>query len=655
METRRNFLGWLHLIAVAAAAVSTWWGQANSEPQINLLNKGCSQYNATNIQDFFNNLNATFSDLRTQLSGGGGGRRFATAQQARSSDPAYAMAQCRNYMSEVDCLACYDAAVSQIRNCSAANGARVIYDGCFLRYESNNFFDQTTLPGNVQICGNRTASQPSAFNSNALTLLKDLQTATPRINGYYAAVVSSNGANSSSVYGVAQCAESISQSGCSDCLTVAYGNIQGCLPNTDGRAIDAACFIRYSDARFFADNQTIDITPFLGGGGGGNSSKTKAIIGGAVGGGGGLVLILVAFFLWYKFSTKAKASTRGNILGATELQGPNIYSYKDLKTATNNFIEENKLGEGGFGDVYKATLKNGNIVAVKKLDISYSRAKADFESEVRLISNVHHRNLVRLLGCCSKGSELLLVYEYMANGSLDRFLYGDKRGSLTWKQRFDIIFGIARGLAYLHEQYHVTIIHRDIKPGNILLDDDFQAKIADFGLARLLPENQSHVSTKFAGTLGYTAPEYAIHGHLSEKVDTYSFGVVILEIISGRRGSDMNADSDTEYLLEEAWKLYESGIHEKLADEKLEPNDYTHEDVKKMVEIALVCTQSPPSSRPTMSEILVMLLSGGKIEQKGPIRGSFSYGMRVLGDTTSTSLGSSNSNATASISQFTGR
>ncbi|KAK6127430.1 hypothetical protein DH2020_038819 [Rehmannia glutinosa] len=580
METRGRWLWWLRRIVVAAA-VSAWWQQANSEPQINLLNRGCSQYNATNTADFFNNLNATFSGLRTRLSGGG--RRFATAEQARSSDPVYAMVQCRNYMSGPDCLACYDAAVAQIRNCSAANGARVIYDGCFLRYESNNFYDQTTLPGNVQICGNRTASQPAAFNAEAQTLLRDLETATPRINGYFAA--STRQVSNLTVYGVAQCAETITQSGCRDCLAVAHGNIQGCLPNGDGRAIDAAY----------------------------------------------------------------------NILGATQLQGPNIYSYKDLKTATNNFSEENKLGEGGFGDVFKATLKNGNIVAVKKLDISYSRAKADFETEVRLISNVHHRNLVRLLGCCSKGSELLLVYEYMANGSLDRFLYGDKRGSLTWKQRFDIIFGTARGLAYLHEQYHVCIIHRDIKPSNILLDDEFQAKIADFGLARLLPENQSHVSTKFAGTLGYTAPEYAVHGHLSEKVDTYSFGVVILEIISGRRSSDMNADSDTEYLLEEAWKLYESGMHQKLADEALDSNEFKPEELKKMIEIALVCTQSPPSSRPTMSEILVTLLSDRSVEQQAPTRPSFSYANRVLVETTSVSTGSSTSNATASISQFTGR
>lgn len=644
-----EYRGWRFIVTVAA--LSTWWGVADADPQINLLNKGCSQYNASSITDFFNNLNATFADLRTQLSSAGGSVRFATAQRARSSDPVYAMAQCRNYMSKADCLACYDAAVAQIRNCSAANGARVIYDGCFLRYESNSFYDQTTLAGNVQICGNQTASPAAAFSAQAQTLLQDLELVTPRINKYFAATKSGvvSGGNLT-VYGVAQCAETISQSGCQDCLTVAYRNIESCLPDADGRAIDAACFLRYSETPFFADNQTIDISSFLGGGG--DSSKKKAIVGGVVGG-AGLVLIVIVLFLWFLLSRKAKATE--NILGVLELQGPNVYSYKDLKSATDNFSKDNKLGEGAFGEVYKATLKNGNVVAVKKLNISNNRAKAEFESEVRLISNVHHRNLIRLLGCCNKGSELLLVYEYMANGSLDKFLYGDKRGTLSWRQRLDIIIGMARGLAYLHEQYHVCIIHRDIKPSNILLDDEFQAKISDFGLARLFPENQSHVSTKFAGTLGYTAPEYAVHGHLSEKVDTYSFGVVIIETISGRRISDVDLESDTQYLLEEAWKLYGDGMPEKLADETLDSNDYKPEDLKKIVEIALICLQSP-SSRPTMSEVLVMLLNDHSWSQKRtPNRSSsVSFGKSPLADS-SISTGSSTSNATASISQFIGR
>ncbi|XP_052196769.1 cysteine-rich receptor-like protein kinase 2 [Diospyros lotus] len=625
---------------------------AAADPQINLLQRGCSQYNASNLPNFFANLNTTFSALRRQLVTEN--KRFATAEQSRTSDPVYAMVQCRDYLSSGDCTTCYDAAVSQILNCSGANGARVVYDGCFLRYESNSFYDQTTLPGNVGICSNKTASQPTAFEAAAKGLLADLEAATPRIKGYFAAakreVVA--GGDGPAVYAVAQCAETVSESGCQACLNVAYDtNLQNCPPDAEGRAVDAGCFLRYSDTAFFADNQTTDISPFLGGGG---SSNKRAIIGGVVGGGGGLLLLLLAVTIWYRQSRKTKAAPRANIIGGSELQGPAEYSYKDLKSATRNFSEENKLGGGGFGDVYKGVLRNGNVVAVKKLVISSARAKADFESEVRLISNVHHRNLIRLVGCCNKGPELLLVYDYMANGSLDEFLYGEKRGVLTWKQRFGIIFGMARGLAYLHEQYHVCVIHRDIKSSNILLDDDFQAKIADFGLARLLPEDQTHVSTRFAGTLGYTSPEYAIHGQLSEKVDTYSFGVVVLEIVSGRRCTDVQEEPLTEYLLEQAWKLYDSDMHLKLVDSTLDPNEYREEDVKKVIEIALMCTQSPVSLRPTMSEV-VLLLSERSMEFRRPTKPTFIDNERRIRGDASTSTASSTSNATASFTEFTGR
>ncbi|KAH7850413.1 hypothetical protein Vadar_032495 [Vaccinium darrowii] len=518
-----------------------------------------------------------------------------------------------------------------------------------LRYESSSFYDQTTLPGNVGICGNNTASQPTAFQSATQELLTNLETATPRVNGYFAAAtkaVSSGG----TVYAVAQCAQTVSQSGCLDCLKVAYGNIQSCLPATDGRAVDAGCFLRYSATAFFGANQTTNITPFIGEG----SSKKNAIIGGIVGGGGCLLLI-IGLVLWYHQSRKA--DPRGKIIGASELRGPKNFSYKDLKSATKNFDKENKLGEGGFGDVYKGTLKNGNIVAVKKLIMGTSRVEADFATEVKLISNVHHRNLLRLLGCCSKGPELLLVYDYMGNGSLDKFLYGEMRGSLDWKQRFNIIFGTARGLAYLHDLFHVTIIHRDIKSSNILLDDEFQPKIADFGLARLLPDGQSHLSTNFAGTLGYTAPEYAKYGQLTEKVDTYSFGVVVLEIISGQRCNEtkvfeVEVEPVTEFLLEQAWKLYEDDKHLKLVDEIVIDSDgYTDEAAKKIIEVALMCTQTPASSRPTMSEV-VMLLSDRSMDLMQPTRHAFMDNDKRVRTDTSNTTGSSKSNATASFTEF---
>lgn len=606
-------------VVIMIRGKSTKWAVA--EPEMELINSGCSRYNVTNFSEFNSNLNATFKELREQLNGG---KKFATAQRTRGPDQVYTMVQCRRYVSTADCAACFTSAESLIRNCSAANGARVIYLACSLRYESSSFYDQSTQEGRFGFCGNRTALQADAFKTAAQELLENLEVATPKINGFFAAsknniIGSRAGANddddknSTAVYGIAQCVETISETGCQNCLSGAFDNIQRCLGSAFGWAVDAGCFLRYSDTPFFADNQTTDITPFL---------------------------------------------KNGNISEATELQGPVNYRLKDLVSATRKFSEENKLGEGGFGDIYKGTLKNGKIVAVKKLAIGISRRTlSDFENEVRLISNVHHRNLIRLLGCCSQGPELILVYEYMANSSLNKFLFGEKRGSLNWKQRFDIILGTARGLAYLHEDFHVRIIHRDIKPSNVLLDDDLQPKIADFGLARLLPENQSHLSTKFAGTLGYTAPEYAIHGQLSEKVDAYSFGVLVLEIISGTKSSETKGE-EGEYLLKRAWRLYENGTHWELMDESLDPNECTKEAAEKVVEIALMCTQSAANSRPTMSEVVALLksTSSSLLGNKPLLKPTFvETDYRKTPADTSTSTGSSTSNATASISQVSGR
>ncbi|XP_020214104.1 cold-responsive protein kinase 1 [Cajanus cajan] len=621
---------------------------ALGDPQISLLNKGCSQYNATNLSNFYENLNATLDNLIAQVRKQR--KHFAMAQEARGADPVYGMFQCRNYLSTADCAACFAAAAAQVRNCSTgANGARVIYDGCFLRYESYGFFEQTTMPGDSIICGNEKAAEANGFNATAQQVLKDLQIATPKITGYYAATKTKVAGGA--IYAIAQCAETVSESGCLECLTVGYKNINLCLPNKNGIAFDAGCFMRYSETAFFADKQTIDITPLKKGG----SSKKGVIIGGVVGG-VGLVVILLALFALLRRYKKPKKAPRGDILGATELKGPETYRYKGLKSATKNFSDENKLGEGGFGDVYKGTLKNGKVVAVKKLILGHSR-KIDeqFESEVKLISNVHHKNLVRLLGCCINGQERILVYEYMANNSLDRFLFGQKKGSLNWKQRYDIILGTAKGLAYLHEDFHICIIHRDIKTSNILLDEDMQPKIADFGLARLLPEDQTHLSTRFAGTLGYTAPEYAINGQLSEKADTYSFGVVVLEIISGQKSNEFRADAEGEFLLQRAWKLYEENMLLELVDETLDPEDYDAEEVEKITEIALLCTQASAAARPTMSELVLLLKnknSLGQMRPSMPVLVQSNFRTKVE---TSTSTGSSISNATATVSMLSAR
>ncbi|KAK3153957.1 hypothetical protein QOZ80_2BG0183800 [Eleusine coracana subsp. coracana] len=644
MHRERGMTPLVLVAALALAAASAWVPRTAADPQTTLLNRGCSQYNATPAVAFLSALNSTFEQLRANLSAAGGDG-FATAAEPRAAAPAFGMAQCRPYVTGGDCVACFDAAAARLRrDCGAANGGRVILDGCVVRYESATFYDQATLPGNTQLCDG-SAVPGGGFLDAARALIAELAAAVPRAPGLAAA------ATSGGVYAAAQCVATVGEAGCAQCLNVAAGNIGGCPPNSDGRAVDAGCFMRYSNRSFFPANATVDLAQYLRSG---KSSRKGAIIGGILGGVGFLFLVGVLTFILIRRSRKIKPR-RGDLLGATELRGPTSFYYHDLKVATNSFSEKGKLGEGGFGDVYKGLLKNGKTVAVKRLIVmETSRAKADFESEVKLISNVHHRNLVRLLGCSRKGSEFLLVYEYMANGSLDKFLFGERRGTLNWRQRFNIIVGMTRGLAYLHQEFHVCIIHRDIKSSNVLLDNDFQPKIADFGLARLLPDDHSHLSTKFAGTLGYTAPEYAIHGQLSEKVDTYSFGVVVLEILSGRKSNDTRLEPETQYLLEWAWKLYESDNLMGLVDQSLDPEEYSPEEVKRIMEIALLCSQSAVAARPMMSEVVVLLLTKNNPELQ-PTRPTFiDATSRVRGETSSSSS-SSASKATVSISHFSAR
>nr|XP_043633417.1 cysteine-rich receptor-like protein kinase 2 [Erigeron canadensis] len=636
----------LVVIVFMAEPVTSQSGNRNTT----LMRYYCSLYRGRSESYFLSNLNTTLSSLRRQLSVNG--VRYAVARSLLNGESVWGLATCRNYVSNANCVACYDYAVAQLKVCGTVNGAHAFYDDCDVRYENDNFYADANIRAGVVICGNTSSPQASDFRKTTESLLSDLGTAAPKTSYYYAASTRRLSNSNITVYAIAQCNLNLTQSMCKECLSSRYSSLDDCLPGTTGRAIDNGCFMRYSRTPFFGQNQTTDITNLLGDG---DSSKKRAIIGGTVGGVCFLLLVL-AFFLW-RLRSRATSTPRrrGTSTGSTELlQGPARYSYDDLKIATNNFSDEYKLGGGLFGEVYKCTFKDGVTIAIKKTVMASTKGKIHIDDELKIICNVHHRHLIRLLGYCSKGPLLFFVHEYMENGSLNQFLYGDKSKNLTWRQRFDIIFGTARGLAYLHEQYHVTIIHRDIKPRNILLDNEFQPKIADFGLIRLLPEDKTHLSTKLAGSLdsAYVAPEYAMHGQLSEKVDTYSFGIVVLEIIAGKRCHDAkDGKLDNQSLLDHAWNLYECGEHLNLMDERLDPREYAEIDAKKIIEIALMCTQSPVSARPAMSEV-VALLSDKSLDEMPPVRSTFhDDDVKIQVDM----LRSLSSNATASSVKLSGR
>ncbi|XP_058218948.1 probable LRR receptor-like serine/threonine-protein kinase At1g56140 isoform X2 [Rhododendron vialii] len=289
---------------------------------------------------------------------------------------------------------------------------------------------------------------------------------------------------------------------------------------------------------------------------------------------------------------------------------PYTYSYAELKAATEDFNPANKLGEGGFGPVFKGTLNDGRVIAVKQLSVASHQGKNQFVAEIATISAVQHRNLVKSYGCCIEGDKRLLVYEYHENKSLDRALFGKTSLYLSWPIRFDICLGVARGLAYLHEESRLRIVHRDVKASNILLDSDLNPKISDFGLAKLYDDKMTHISTCVAGTMGYIAPEYAMRGHLTEKVDVFSFGVVALEIVSGRPNSDSSLEEEQMYLLEWAWHVCGNDREVELVDANL--LEFDEEEVKRVIGVALLCIQTFPRQRPSMSRVVAML--SGDIE-----------------------------------------
>ncbi|KAK1435165.1 hypothetical protein QVD17_00925 [Tagetes erecta] len=332
-----------------------------------------------------------------------------------------------------------------------------------------------------------------------------------------------------------------------------------------------------------------------------NSNKTGMII--------GIVAAVVSaslLFLGFGLYMKRKRSKHGEedeFLG----MGPKVktYTYAELKTATADFSSSNLLGEGGFGPVYKGILNDGSVVAVKQLSVASHHGRSQFVTEISTISAVQHWNLVKLHGSCIEGSRRLLVYEYLENKSLDQVLFGKTNLHLDWSTRFNICLGTAKGLAYLHEESRPRIVHRDVKASNILLDSELCPKISDFGLAKLYDDKRTHMSTRVAGTIGYLAPEYAMRGHLTSKADVFGFGIVCLEILSGRPNYDEKVDPEQKYLLHWAWTLYESNRHLELIDPSL--SSFDEREATRMIGVALLCVQASPGLRPAMSRAIAML------------------------------------------------
>ncbi|KAJ9671843.1 hypothetical protein PVL29_025507 [Vitis rotundifolia] len=293
-----------------------------------------------------------------------------------------------------------------------------------------------------------------------------------------------------------------------------------------------------------------------------------------------------------------------------------LFDLAALLSATNNFSSDNKLGEGGFGPVYKGILQEGQEIAIKRLSKNSRQGLNEFKNEVESIAKLQHRNLVKLLGCCIHGNERMLIYEFMPNKSLDFFIFDQMRSVvLDWPKRFVIINGVARGLLYLHQDSRLRVIHRDLKAENVLLDSEMSPKISDFGLARSFGGNETEANTtRVAGTLGYMSPEYATEGLYSTKSDVFSFGVLVLEIVTGKRNRGFFHPDHGYNLLGHAWTLYMEGRSLELIDPSM-GDTYNLSEVLRTINMGLLCVQRFPSDRPSMHSVVLMLGSEGAVPQ----------------------------------------
>ncbi|XP_051145870.1 cysteine-rich receptor-like protein kinase 2 [Andrographis paniculata] len=533
---------------------------------------------------------------------------YSTAVTGTGPTINFALSQCYRDLSSTDCMLCYAQLRTVLPQCFPSIGGRLFLDGCYLRAEIHEFFGQYVGPSDRAVCGNRTRRGDSGFRVAVRQALSRAIVVAASNDGYARVEERIAPFHNESVFVSADCWRTVNASSCRICLENAYASLSGCLPWSEGKAVNTGCFVRYSDFDF--------LNPVPGKG---SSRGTVIIITSVLVGAATVLLIgaVIGRYLWKQrvIQKKRKGSGDTKKLVKTLTKSGLNFKYSALEVATSKFDEAKKLGQGGFGTVYKGVLADGREIAVKRLFFNNKHRIVDFYNEVKIVSSVEHKNLLRLLGCSCSGPESLLVYEFLPNKSLDYFIFDATKGKeLNWEKRFEIIIGTTEGLIYLHENTRARIIHRDIKASNILLDSRFQPKIADFGLARSFQDDKSHISTAIAGTLGYMAPEYFTHGQLTEKADVYSFGVLVLEIISGRKNNQSDHEEHRDTLITIVWKHFQLRTVEEIIDPNLIANNYQRnnnikDEIVRAVHVGLLCTQEVSSRRPSMSRVLQMLVN----------------------------------------------
>ncbi|KAE8788818.1 cysteine-rich receptor-like protein kinase 15 [Hordeum vulgare] len=575
---------------------------------------------------------------------------FASLSRGTGSDRAFVRGLCRGDLAESVCLADLQEAVRNLSGrCASSRSAGAWYRQCYISYADTN--DSAVYEGRIGgiLYDTRRVADADSYQRTYYALMSRLvaraagggnRSARTSMFATGEAVYAGDDPNGT-MYGLVQCMRDRSDAECQQCLQSLVPKLPTCCRGYQGGvAMDFNCHLRvqlytYYDLALDAPPPAPALPPPSPPSTGENPGKgrpsKRAVVVAATLTTGTLLLVLLLVLLCVYMKRRADKRPRG---GAREDSSTTYVSSEQftlplLRAATGNFAAENKLGEGGFGQVFKGKMPNGQAIAVKRLSQSSSQGFHELKNELVLAAKLGHRNLVQLLGVCLEEKEKLIVYEYLPNRSLDTLLFGTRRRrrhGLDWRKRHTIICGLARGLLYLHEESRLRVIHRDLKPSNVLLDEHMNPKISDFGLARAFRGDQSRdVTKRAAGTLGYMSPEYAYCGHVSVKSDMYSFGVIVLEIVTGRRNSSAGQDqAAASSLLSEVWEKWRAGTAAEMADASL-GGQYPRPQLLSCVHIGLLCVQKKPELRPDASEV-VLMLSSQSTSRRAPSRPAFYAG-----------------------------
>ncbi|KAE9589329.1 putative protein kinase RLK-Pelle-DLSV family [Lupinus albus] len=548
--------------------------------------------NYTSNSTYKTNLNAVFSTLinspNTENSYG-----FFNLTYGENSDKVYSIGLCRGDVKSDDCSSCFnESSVSLTKLCPNQKDAR------------------------------NTSQFTQAVNN---LMIKLINTAASGDYRRKYATGNSNEVPLQTIQGLVQCTPDLSQYDCNSCLNDIFSYLSDFYGKVGGLVYTTTCIIRYETYSFFGP--TIELpslsssppplsssqpppatTSSSSSKGKSNISRTIIIVVVSI-------VVVVIFLVIICISLYLRRRNARKFLQAEEdddnddiaIRESLQFNFDTIRVATSGFSSSNKLGQGGFGAVYRGKLSDGQEIAVKRLSKESGQGDIEFENEVVLVAKLQHRNLVRLLGFCIEGRERLLVYEFVPNKSLDYFIFDQiKKEELDWVRRYKIVGGIARGLLYLHEDSRLRIIHRDLKASNILLDEDMNPKISDFGMARLFVVDQTQGNTnRIVGTYGYMAPEYVLHGQFSVKSDVFSFGVLVLEIVSGQKNRGILYGEDMEDLLSFIWRNWKDGSTRNIVDPTLKNGSL--DEIMRCIHIGLLCVQQSVADRPTMAFVMLML------------------------------------------------